>query len=117
MARLLAADIHPDGAHPLGHIAVADPGAVQPQAAPGQESLQPQIGHHGRDDRRRPPAARRRPGARDQRQDLVAVDQLPVLVGQQHPVGIAVQRDAQIGAVRQHLLAQRAPARSSRSRG
>ncbi len=52
-----------------------------------------------------PPRSRpaRAPGARDQRQDLVAVDQLAALVGQQQPVGVAVERDAEIGAVLHHL--------------
>ena len=50
-------------------------------------------------------------------EDLVAVDQLALLVGHHQPVGVAVQRDAEIGAVLEHLCAEIAPARSSRSRG
>ena len=45
--------------------------------------------------------------SRDHRQDLVAVDQMAVLVGDHHAVGVAVERDADIGAHLAHLAAER----------
>ena len=50
MAGLLAADIEAMRAHVLDDIAVADLGAVQLQADAGQEALEAEIGHDGRDD-------------------------------------------------------------------
>jgi hypothetical protein len=44
---------------------------------------------------------------RDHRQQLVAVDDAPALVDDEHAVGIAIQRDADIGAHFLHLLAKR----------
>jgi hypothetical protein len=49
---------------------------------------------------RRPSIAQRR---RDQRHDLVAVDDAAGLVDDVHPVGVAVERDAEIGAGLEHL--------------
>lgn len=39
-----------------------------------------------------------KPGARDHRHQLVAVDDLALLVDDQHAVGVAVERDSDIGA-------------------
>ncbi len=107
MPRLLAAEVEPVRAHALHDVAVADRGAAQFQPLPGQIPLQAEVGHHGRGHG----AAAQPPGAvpafRGQRQDLVAVHQPPVLVGQQQPVGVAVQRQAEVGAVVHHRPAQR----------
>ena len=43
-------------------------------------------------------AVLRVPGGSDHRQDLVAIDRLARLIHQHQPVGIAIQRDAEIGA-------------------
>ena len=40
--------------------------------------------------------------ARDQAEDLVAVDDLAALIGQDHAVGVAVERDADIRAMFEH---------------
>ena len=46
------------------------------------------------------------PGFGDQRHDLVAVDDGAVLVDDDHAVGVAIERDADIGAHFMHLLRQ-----------
>ena len=63
-----------------------------------------------------PPAqpARLVPGFGDQRHDLVAVDQRAVLVDDHHAVGVAVERDADVGAHLMHLLATAPSDASSR---
>ena len=98
MAGLLAADVDAAGAHALGHIAVADLGTVQRDALRRQKTFQPQVGHHRRDHAvpGQPPGPA--PILRDQAQDLVAVDDLAVLVGQQKPVRVPVERQAEVGA-------------------
>ncbi len=102
---LLAAEIAAEAAHLLDDIAVADRGAVQPDPLPGQTALEAEIGHHGRDQRAARETAAARQVRRDQRHQLVAVEDDAVLVGHDQPVGVAVERDADIGAARQHLLA------------
>ena len=61
--------------------------------------FEPEVGHHRRDQ----PAARaagprRAQPLRDQRHHLVAVDDLALLVDDDQPVGVAVERDADVGA-------------------
>src|SRR3546814_15902748 len=57
-----------------------------------QVSLEPEIGHHRRDHATALQTAVLRPGAGDHAEDLVAVDDLADLVGQDQPVGVAVER-------------------------
>ena len=47
------------------------------------------------------------PAFGDHRQQLIAVDQMAVLVGDDNAVGVAVERDADIGAHLAHLARQR----------
>ena len=57
-----------------------------------------------------PPAAslpRAVPALGDHRHDLVAVDDLALLVDDHDAVGVAVERDADVGAHLAHLVAQR----------
>ena len=69
----------------------------------GEKALEAEIGHHRRDQRAAgKPAAARQTG-RDQRHQLVAVEDHAALVGDDQPVGVAIERDADIGAPRQHL--------------
>ena len=61
-----------------------------------------------------PPAqpAVARPWTGDERHQLVAVDQLARLVDQHQPVGVAVERDADVGApCATHLRLQQLPGR------
>ena len=57
------------------------------------------------------------PRARHDRHELVAVDGPALLVDDQHPVGVAVERDADVGAKLTHAPDQRLRAQSSRRRG
>ena len=103
MAGLLAAEIAAERAHLLDDIAVADRGAVQLDAVAGEKALETEIGHHRRDQSAACEASAPRQPGRDQRHQLVAVENDAALVGDDQPVGIAVERDADIGAPRQHL--------------
>ena len=69
----------------------------------GEAAFEAEIGHDRRDQgaARKPAAARQ--ACRDQRHQLVAVENDAALVGDDQPVGVAVERDADIGAPRQHL--------------
>ena len=104
---LLAADIEAVLAHMLDDIAVADRGARQRQVQALQIALEAEIGHDGGDH-----AAAREPAATaassgDQRHDLVAIDDAALLVGDDDAVGVAIERDADIGAHFAHLGAHR----------
>ena len=107
MPRLLAADVETAGLHRFQHITIAHPGAVQRQAMAGQQPLKPQVGHH----RRHQPATAQTAGfggaQRDQRHDLVTIDDLALFIDNDQPVGIAIERNADIGAAFQHLHLQR----------
>ncbi|CAM3469245.1 hypothetical protein PANO111632_19700 [Paracoccus nototheniae] len=104
MARLFTAQIAAQLAHPFDDIAIAHPGAHQRDATGGQMAFQPDI-RHDRGDQRvlRQPASRMGAFGDDAHQ-LIAIDQPALFIDQMHPVGIAVQRDAQIGAMRQHRI-------------
>ena len=80
-------------------------------------ALEAEIGHHGRDDAGLREAAVGLPAFRDHRQQLVAVDDVAALVDDEHAVGVAVERDADIGAHLAHLAGRAPRARSSRIRG
>ena len=107
MARRLAADVVAMVAHLLEHVAVADRCADERDSEIAEIALEAEIGHHGCDDARFREAAVGLPAFRDHRQQLVAVDDVPALVDDEHAVGIAIQRDADIGAHFLHLLAKR----------
>ena len=98
MARLLATDIVAVGAHLLEHVTVADRRADERNAQTAEIALEAEIGHHGRDHARLGETAIGLPAFRDHRQQLVAVDDAPALVHDQHAVGVTIERDADIGA-------------------
>ena len=106
MAGLLPPDVETAGTHFLGNIAVSYLGAMEIDAATVEKPLQTEIGHHGGNDAATGEPAAIGPIARDQRKDLVAVHDLAVLVGHQHPVRVAVQRDAEMRTMFQHLGAE-----------
>ena len=70
-------------------------------------ALQPQIRHHCADDAGLGEQTVVAPAFRDHGEQLIAVDQMAVLVRDQNAVGIAVERDANIGAHLAHLAAER----------
>jgi hypothetical protein len=54
---------------------------------------------------------------RNERHQLVAVDNAAVLVDDHHAVGIAIERDADVGAIAVHLGDQRARVGGAAFRG
>src|SRR6266851_6563837 len=106
MAGLFAAEIVAVGPHALEHVAVAHRGPHELELARTEIALEPEIGHHGGDHTAACQAAVAPPLVSDGRHELVAVDQPSVLARQDHAVGIAVQRNADIGVVRDDVLLQ-----------
>ena len=98
MARLLAADVIAVPPHMLDHIAVAHPGADQRQFLGVKIAFEPEVRH----DRGHKSAAFKfaalGPGGSDQRHELVAIDHLSLVVGDDDAVGVAVQGYADVGA-------------------
>src|SRR5512144_793786 len=87
--------------HMLDHITVADRRALKPKPEILEIALQPEIGHHRGDDAAAGKAPAPEPGFGNDRHELIAVDHLALLVDDDHAVGVAVERDADIGA---HLI-------------
>ena len=87
-------------------IAVADLGAVKLQLHTGQEALQAEIGHDGGNHAAAGQTAVLVPGFGDQRHDLIAIDDHAILVDDDNAIGIAVQRDADVGPNLVDLLLQ-----------
>src|SRR5205823_12722234 len=98
VAGLLAADIEAAFAHFFDDIAVAHGRAHELQILAREVTFQPDIRHHRADHAATLQLSVLRPGTRDQSQDLIAVDDKALLVAHHHPVGVAIQRDAEIGA-------------------
>ena len=67
--------------------------STTPMPAPAQRAAQPEVRHHRHHDRVVAQHAARVQVERGHRHDLVAVDQLAVLVDRDHPVGVAVERE------------------------
>ena len=80
--------------------------SVKPERA--EITLQPEIRHHGRDHAGLGETAVGVPAFRNHRQELVAIDDVAALIDDQHPIGVAVERDADIGAHLAHLRRERA---------
>ena len=106
MSGLFAAQIGARFAHPFRHVAVADLGAVQMQAILLHQALQPEVGHDRRDDAAAAQPSVCNPGTGDQRQYLVSIHDVSIFVGDNQPVGVAIQRDSDMRAVPHHLRAQ-----------
>ena len=92
--------LQPLCAHLLEHVAVADLRAQQLQPRIAKLPLQAQVGHDGRHDRITLELAARLQPQSDQRHQLVAVDQLPLLVDNDQAVRVTVERQADIRAAR-----------------
>ena len=99
----------------LEDVAVADLGANQLDAALAQRQLDGHVGHQRADH-----AAHRlalREAVEDHHvEQLVAVVEAPLGIDILQAVGIAVERDAAVGPLRQDCRDQRSAARSRRSR-
>src|SRR5882672_4092789 len=106
MAGLFAAEIVAIGPHALEHVAVAHRRPNQLELARAEIAFEAEIGHHGGDHATAGQAAVALPLIGDGRHELVAVDQPSVLARQNHAVGVAVQRDADMGVVRHDVLLQ-----------
>ncbi len=107
MAGLLAAEVVAVLAHVLENVAVADRGADEGEAEIAEIALEAEIGHDRRDDAVLRQAAVLAPGAGDDAHELVAVDDVALLVDDEDAVGVAVEGDADIGAQFADLADQR----------
>src|SRR5262249_60838176 len=87
--------------HGLAPVAVAHGGGLKTETEILQVALKPEIGHHRGDDAAAGKASAPQPGFGDDRHELIAVDHLTLLVDNDHAVGVAVERNADIGA---HLI-------------
>ncbi len=94
---LLAADIAALFAHRLEHVAVADLRPEEANARFAEPALEPEVRHDGRDHRLPTKLAAPLEVERDQRHHLVAVDDPALLVDDDQPVGIAVERKPDVG--------------------
>ena len=116
VARLLAAEHEVVRLERGEHVAVADRRLDDVDARVGERAPQPEVRHHGHRDRAvAEPAPRVRGRARAISHDLVAVDDLAALVDREDAVGVAVEREADGGAVREHGAAQTARGASNRT--
>src|SRR6185437_6402555 len=98
VAGLFAAHVEAAFVHHAQHIAIAHGGAREGEVETFQVAFQTGVRHHGADDAAALEFAAALPGASDEGEDLVAVDDLAVFIGHHHAVGIAIERDAEIGA-------------------
>ncbi|MNI13936.1 hypothetical protein D3C73_671850 [compost metagenome] len=93
--------------HVLDDIAVTDLGARKCQPVVAKETLKAQIRHDGGNDTTTRQTLVLCPAFSDHGHQLVAVDDLAILVDDDHTVRIAIQGDTDIGAHFMHLLLQR----------
>ena len=100
MSGLLAAEGETALVHALQHVPVADGGLFDTDAVIGHRAMQAEVAHDGGDEGivGELTAVFERDG--EDRHDLIAVDDLAGSVHGKAPVGVAVVRDAEVGAVR-----------------
>jgi hypothetical protein len=98
MPRALAAERPPALDHRLEDVAVADLGARERHPRARERLLDAEVRHHRADDAAAERAAAHRVH-RDDVQQLVAVVDAPVAIGHHEPVAVAVERDAEVGAM------------------
>ena len=110
VARLLAAEEQPLAPQRLEHVAVADVGDDDANAALLHQAVEAEVRH------RRDGDALDAEVEREDREDLVAVDRLAALVHGEHPVAVAVEGDAEVEAAAANGLGEQARGRSRRSR-
>ncbi len=111
--RLLAAEVEAARAHGLDDVAVADLGANQLALLSLDRALEAEVAHHRRDQRLLAQAALANHPRRAERHHRVAVDLVALLVDHDHPIGVAIEGDAEVGLMatdlaRRHRGVQRA---------
>ena len=94
---------------PTGVSTIADAGG-------GERAPQSEVRHHRHRDRVVAQQPALVPVERGHHHDLVAVDELALLVDRDHPVGVAVEREAEIGSVVDHRALQARKGPSIRTR-
>ena len=103
--------------HPLEDVLVADRRPHDLAAGRLDDRLEAAV----REDRDDQPATRQRIAAQpvegQDAEHLVAIDDVPRFVDGDQPVGVAVEREPDVGAAGDDRRGQRAPATSRRSRG
>ncbi len=101
VARLLAADVEALGPHRLEHVAITHGGAFQRQPERSEIPFQSKVAHHRGDQSVAAQVTAQVPRLGDHRHELVAIDDLAIFIDDDDAVGIAVERDADVGP---HLL-------------
>ncbi len=107
MAALLTAEGQTPGAYGIEDVAVAHRGRDDLDAGVSHRVVKAQIAHDGDDNRVVAQSAGSTHGQRADREDLIAVDDLPAGIDGQAPVGVAVVGNAQVGPLGHHALGQR----------
>src|SRR3982075_1801390 len=102
-----AAEIVAAAQHLFEYIAVADRRAHEFDALAFEEAFQSEIRHHGCYDTWLGEATVFLPALRDHREQLVAIDQVSAFIDENDAVGVAIERDANVGAHFANLAAQR----------
>src|SRR5579864_7106438 len=104
VTRLLPPDVAPASAHLLEHVAIADLGPKQFEARFAELSLEPEVRH----DRRHDGIALEFPATvkakSDESHQLVPIDELAFLVGDDQPVCITVEGKADVRSARDYRL-------------
>ena len=102
VAGLLAAQRVAGHLHRLEHVAVADLGLADPDTGGLHRLHEAEVAHHGRDHGVLDQVAALGHRQRQDRQDLVAVDVVALVVDREAPVGVAVEGEAGVRAVLEH---------------
>ena len=116
VARLLAAERVAALGQRLEHVAVAHVGLDHLDAVLGHGQAEPEVRHHGDHDGVAVKLSPGPPVERAHRHDLVAVHQRAGVVDGQHPVGITVEGETDIGAARPRPSAGVSRGASTRNR-
>ena len=102
VSALLAAEDETALAHGLENVPVSYRGLDHADARGAHRSHEAEVGHHGGDHGVAHQLAAVAQGECEEGEDLVTVDHRPVRVDGEEPIGVAVVRNADIGAVRDH---------------
>src|SRR5690606_13592427 len=107
VAGLLAAHVEPVTAHVLDDVSVPHGRANECEAKSLQIALEPEVGHHGRHQAATGQPTRFGPSVRYHRHDLIAVDELALLVHDHDAIRVTIQRNADVRPQLADLLDQR----------